>query len=225
MPQERSPTNSGQHRDVRQEYALMASGYDTGSRDSGWNAPWFVARRLADMDLISPNARILDFAAGTGALSGALRKYSKENDINFHITATDLSPEMIEQGRGKGHADVFAVQDITKPWRAVVGAESISVAASTGVGEYLTAEALDTTIGHASHVLEAGGAFAFTFLPEDEKARHPEIHMQQAHSIDGVRDTFCRHGIELHTAESFDAYRLPNASIVRHVLAVGIRQP
>ena len=92
----------------------MAAGYDQGSAECGWSAPATLARTLDEMELLQPGTRVVDFAAGTGDLSKAFR--DSHDGKTLHITATDLSPEMLDQARKKDVADVLYEQDITKPW-------------------------------------------------------------------------------------------------------------
>ncbi len=200
------------------EYDDMAPGYDTAAENCGWQAPKKLVGTLEEQGLIGAGMRVVDFAAGTGALASAFRASGK--GLSLRITAKDLSPAMLEQCRAKGVADVLIRQDITQPWPLPPASQDI--AAATGVGEYLTDRELGAVIGEAARALKPGGAFAFTFLPVEAEGRaSPDA--QKRHSVSYVADQCRQHGIALRSAEPFDAYRANDGTTVRQVLALGMK--
>lgn len=201
--------------EIRQEYADMAKGYDQGSADCGWSAPATLARTLGEMGFLRPGVRVVDFAAGTGDLSKAFR--NSHDGKTLHITATDLSPEMLDQARAKGVADALHEQDITRPWDMADG--SVDVAAATGVWEYLKDDELDPVISHAAQALREGGVLAFSFLPASEGDG-----TQHAHTEERIREVCEKNGIDLKAEKKFEAYRAGNGRIFHHILAVGLKK-
>ncbi len=199
---------------IREEYAAMAKGYDAGSADCGWSAPTTLANTMKDMSLIKPGMRIVDFAAGTGDLSKAFRE--GVDGKTLHITATDLSPEMLDMARKKGVADELAQQDITKAWS--MPKETVDIAAATGVWEYLTDAELEPVIQNAANALKKGGILAFSFLPASERGNES---VQQGHSEERIRGILAQNGIGLEKEEKFPAYRTDSGTIMHHVLAIG----
>lgn len=214
------PEEGSRQGKILKEYELMARGYDTGSEECGWNAPNVLAQTLDKMGMIKPGMDVVDFAVGTGALTGAFRKSSSAGQ-SLHITATDLSPAMLEKCREKGEADELIQQDITKPWS--FPKHSKDIVAATGVAEYLTDAELAAVIKEAGHTLKSGGILAFTFLPAAEGTQPSKPDEQQQHQISYVRKLFEENGIELQSAEEFDAYRADDGSTVKHVLALGTK--
>jgi len=201
------------------EYENMAEGYDSGSEECGWNAPNILAQTLYDMKIVAPDIKVVDFAVGTGALTRAFRE-SDETGQSLKITATDLSPAMLEQCEKKGIADHLIHQDITKPWSLPKGATDI--VAATGVAEYLTDNELGKVVKEAVQTLKSGGVLAFTFLPAAEGAPPSKPNEQQAHQISYVQRLFERNGIELQTTKDFDAYSSKDGTTIQHTLVVGM---
>lgn len=185
----------------------MAAGYDNGSKDCGWSAPVFVQRKLEHRGLLKPKTRIIDFAAGTGLLSESFR--SRIGGNSLHITALDISHDMLQQLRTKRIADVLSAQDITKPWN--VKRQSFDLAAATGVGEYLTDRQLRLTIANSAIALKKGGHLAFTYRPDDSND-----HGQKLHSPNTVRTIFEKAGFKILEDEPFAAYTSDNGKIINH---------
>lgn len=193
--------------EVQAEYRDMASGYDQGSHETGWSAPQVVQKSLEKRGLLHPSSRVIDFAAGTGLLSEAFR--NKTGGHAFHITALDLSRDMLDKLKVKRVANILRQQDITKPWN--VPRNSFDVAAATGVGEYLTGDQLDRTIRNAATALKKGGHVAFTYRPDDEPDE-----TQKLHSRSDVRQTFRKAGFEIVEDTSFAAYTANDGQTVNH---------
>lgn len=199
----------------------MAAGYDAGSDECGWDAPNVLVRKLEQLQLIKPDMSVIDFAVGTGALSSAFRQ-SGAAGKTLRITATDLSPAMLEQCRAKNVADELVQQDITKPWQ--FPAASRDIVAATGVAEYLTHDEIAKVIKQASKTLKTGGILAFTFLSAAEGSALSSPDEQQQHQISYIEKLCAENGITLQDAESFDAYRADDGSAVKHVLVLGLKQ-
>ena len=180
-------------------------------------APNVLVHTLEKNNLIKPGMAVVDFAAGTGALTEAFR--AGKAGASLHITAADLSPAMLEKCAAKNIADALIRQDITKQW--AVPENSKDIVAATGVGEYLTDPELAGVIAQAARVLKKGGSLAFTFLPAAEGAS--QQHVQQEHTVSFVREQCRAHGIDLQSAGPFDAYRASDGSTVRHIAAIGVK--
>ena len=193
--------------EVFREYRAMAPGYDEGSLECDWSAPGFVKERLERNGLLTPNSRIIDFATGTGLLASEFR--NKIGGASMHITALDISPDMLEHLKTKRIADILRTQDITKPW--AVPRQSFDIAAATGVGEYLTDHQLDLTIRNSADTLKKGGHVAFTYRPDDKVDES-----QKLHDPNKVRSIFRKAGFEIVEDTSFAAYRADNGETVNH---------
>lgn len=213
------PAGSRQEK-VLQEYELMARGYDKGSEECGWAAPAILVQTLEKMGMIKPGMTIVDFAVGTGALTGAFRA-SSEAGSSLHIAATDLSPSMLEECRKKNTANELIQQDITKPWQFSGGSKDI--VAGTGVAEYLTHDELSSVVREAALTLKPGGMLAFTFLPAAEGAPLSRPEEQQRHQLSYIEKLLNENGVALRSADEFDAYKADDGSVVRHVLALGTK--
>lgn len=210
------PETGSRQKAILAEYQDMAKGYDTGSEECGWSAPDILVETLEKMGKIKPDMAVVDFAAGTGALTEAFRNSTTGQSL--HIIATDLSPAMLEECREKNVADKLVQQDITKPWS--VPENSKDIVAATGVAEYLTDSELAEVCSEAAKTLKSGGVLALTFLPVSEGA---ELSKQQEHRVSYVHNLFKENGIALQSSEEFDAYRSDDGNTVRHVLVVGVK--
>jgi predicted TPR repeat methyltransferase len=193
--------------DVIKEYKAMAAGYDQGSSDSQWAAPTFVANNLRGRGLLTPQTRIVDFAAGTGLLSSSLR--ATIGSQAMHITALDISPDMLAELKTKHIADLLRTQDITKPWN--VPRQSFDIAAGTGVGEYLTDHQLQLTVRNVATALKKGGHAAFTYEPLNRTNTNQELHDPQA-----VATMFRKAGFQVIEDKEFPAYASNQGNSINH---------
>jgi demethylmenaquinone methyltransferase/2-methoxy-6-polyprenyl-1,4-benzoquinol methylase len=94
-------------------FARIAPGYDAFNAVASFGIDRVWRRVLVRMAALTPQARVLDLAAGTGDLSLALARQGKPASV----LGTDLSPEMLEVAAHKGeryHGETelrFEVQD------------------------------------------------------------------------------------------------------------------
>jgi ubiquinone/menaquinone biosynthesis C-methylase UbiE len=86
---------SDQHRAILQEYRRQAPRW--GKLDIGEQLRWVV-----DQLPLSPQSEVIDVAAGTGLFGRAVAAQVAG------VTAVDLTPEMIEQGRLRARQDGIA---------------------------------------------------------------------------------------------------------------------
>lgn len=189
------------------EYKETAAGYDQGSADCGWSAPNVVKKVLESRGLLKPNTHIIDFAAGTGLLSEEFRKSTEGSTL--HITALDLSRDMLNELGKKNIADALQQQDITESWD--VKQNNFDIATATGVGEYLTDEQLSQTINNAARAVKEGGHVALTYRPEDNSGD-----AQKLHSPETVQDIFTQAGLKVLEDNPFSAYKADNGETINH---------
>jgi ubiquinone/menaquinone biosynthesis C-methylase UbiE len=95
MNERRSDSISAQQQAIRQEYRQQAPRW--GKLEIGEHLLWVV-----DQLPLSPQSEVVDVAAGTGLFGRALAPRVAR------VTAVDITPEMIEQGRQRAQQDGIA---------------------------------------------------------------------------------------------------------------------
>jgi predicted TPR repeat methyltransferase len=202
-------------RDVKQEYAEMADNYDAGSENCRWQAPTEVLNTLKSMRLIRHGMRIVDFAAGTGLLTEQFRQ--QIGGASHHITAMDLSPDMLDKIREKRIANVLIQQDITSPWK--IDPSKADLVAATGVGEYLTTHQVALAVQEASQALKKGGHMAFTYRPVE-----PDVTGQKLHAPGEIKSVFEKAGLTVVHEKGFNAYTSDNGQSINHTLLIAYKR-
>ena len=129
---------------------------------------------------------------------------------------------MLEKCREKNIADDLRQQDITRPWQFT--RQSKDIIAATGVAEYLTHDELGNVVGEAAGTLKQGGVLAFTFLPAAEGAPLSRPDEQQQHQLSYIQKLYKENGMDFQAAVPFDAYCADDGSVIRHVLALGVKK-
>lgn len=135
--------------DNRKLYADWAGSYDSDfAAEMDYQFPAHVADAFVAAGGQGP---VLDVGAGTGLVAKALLKHQIDP-----IDATDISPEMLEIARAKGHYRDLFVSDITSPTDVPDGTYSGVISAGTFTHGHVGPEAFDELI----RITRPGGQLA-----------------------------------------------------------------
>lgn len=151
--------------ELTEAYDRWAARYDSDMNDDlGWGGPVEAAQALVGR--VDADGPVLDFGAGTGLVGQAL------HDLGFrHITAVDLSREMLVRARDRG---VYAALDQVDADQPLPYADA-AFAAVVAVGVLTQAHAPPEALREWVRVTRPGGCIAFTLRPDlaDEAGYDP----------------------------------------------------
>lgn len=147
--------------ETQSTYDEWAGAYETDVRSWGYDAPEFVARMLSAhawrLGMPADDVRVLDAGAGSGLLGRALA------EVNFskHITATDLSAEILRLAEGTCVYERTEVADLNEGLTAFAAGEFDAVGC-VGVLTYLDPGRTPCALDELVRVTRAGGLIAYT---------------------------------------------------------------
>jgi predicted TPR repeat methyltransferase len=133
-------------------------------------------------------ARALDLGCGTGLGGVAFRKYAD------FLSGMDLSPQMIEQARGKNLYDKLAVGDIPQFLAAEKHAAHYQFVVAADVFTYIGD--LHGVVAGCADVLERGGLLAFSVETHAGNGVILGDKLRYAHSSNHVQDSLRTAGIK-----------------------------
>lgn len=138
--------------EVNEFYAGWAEEYDAEIAENGYVTPGRCAEALAQF-VTDKSAPIMDLACGTGLSGAALTREGFSTIDGF-----DLTPEMLDEARGKGIYRSLARADLSQPLDMAEGAYTHAVAVGCLSPDYMPVTVLDEVLSK----LPSGGCFAFS---------------------------------------------------------------
>lgn len=146
-----------QHEAIREEYRKQSTAWGRAPIDA--HLQWVVAQ--LDLD---PLLRVLDIAAGSGLFSRAVAPHVAS------VVATDLTPEMLEQGRARAqesHLSNITFQQAAAETLPTADASIDLVISRYAVHHFLSPLAV---FKEAYRIVRPGGRAAFVDMVADESA-------------------------------------------------------
>lgn len=139
--------------EARAFYDRWAGEYESELAENGYVTPLRCARALAEAASM-PWAPLVEFGCGTGLGGAVLREHGFECIDGF-----DISPEMLEQARGKEIYRSLDLVDLSQPL-GDIDRDTYQNAAAIGV---LNPNHMPSTVfDEILHLLPAGGCFVFS---------------------------------------------------------------
>ncbi len=189
---------SGPSAGLRDRYDDWSSTYDEDVARYGWCAPARLLAAVEEVLDLEPHLRVVDLGVGTGQASAALLA------VGARVTGLDLAPAMLERA-GRTYPGFFRLveHDLDRPLREA-GLVDGDLDLVMGCGVLHFVRDLAGLIEQVAALLEAGGVFAFTYIPPQTREFSGATHVREP---DEVAGWIAAVGLELLRHEDFVAYR------------------
>ena len=172
---DQSPT----YNDVRAHFDRMAPTYDAGCEKVKWRGPNLVYHALQDhidSQRLLGGTTLLDLGAGSGRLG---HLFKRQNPAT-HVTAVDLSGEMLKIAKESGNADITRQGDATDlSW-----SESAQFDFVTCVGVLDFIDDTKKFTAEVARVLKPGGLFGITYEPFGTSREGVKSHQHVTHELE-----------------------------------------
>lgn len=139
--------------EARDVYNDWAATYDEDTTAGmGYVAPGLAAQRL--VELVDPEATVLDTGCGTGLVGAALAERAR----GLTVDGVDISPGMLEKAASLGVYRTLSTADLTKPLVAADSAYDAVICVGTLTGGHVGPEAFE----EFARVVRPGGVVVAT---------------------------------------------------------------
>lgn len=181
--------------DVGRHFDRMAPKYDAGCEKVGWRGPDLVFHALQDhinAQRLLNEQTLLDLGAGSGRLG---HLFKRQNPAT-HVTAVDLSVEMLKIAKESGNADVTRQGDVTDlSWSKSAQFDFVTCA---GVLDFI--EDTEKFTAEVARVLKPGGLFGITYEPFGTSREGVKSYQHITHDLESQFRAAGAHLIEIQSA-------------------------